>query len=1033
MTSNVQHKGVLAWFAQNSVAANLLMAALLLGGLLVLGRTNSEIFPQIDPRTVTISVDYPGATSDEIAESINQRIDVAVLGLEGVKRVSSKAQEGSGVVTVELKDFADAQTVKDDIQSAIDKLEDFPPEDADAPEVSVTTTVSSVMRLVVVGDVSERALRGAAEELEQALIAKNGVSVVTMQGVRDFEISIEVPQATLEQFDLDIDEVANAIRAASVSISGGTIRSPSGDVLLRANTEAKDVDAYGRIVILSDFDGRRVLLRDIAAIRDGFSDDGLVNTYDGQPAIFLQIDRAGDEDAFAVASAVRELLGEYRPPSGIDVIVASDETETISDRINLLVRNGLLGLALVFVFLALVLDLRLAFWATVGIPTAFLGGFILFTSFTTINMITLFGLIMVLGIVVDDAIVVGENIYEKQSQGADAEASAISGAQGVLVPVIIGVTTTIMVFTPLLWSSGTLGQILKPVPLVVIGVLLVSLAEVFCILPAHLAHGKPWSVGPMLRVRNAVEVALFGFRDLLVMPVVKQAMRAPWVTVSAFVAMFIAFIGLFSGGHVRFIFFPVVEGEEVEVNLEMPAGTSFEQTEATMQRIVGAGYEAVGGEGSDIYQSMSVTIGGSLSSGFGTSGTVLKSEQATATLELTPAGERDVSAAEVERRWREAVGTLAGIKSLTFTSAGLSGGDDVSYDLSHPDSDTLLTAIDELQGRLSVIEGVNEVKSSAEPGKRQLQFQLNEVGTAAGLTENDLALAIRRAYFGDEVERLQRGTDEVEVFVRYPESERRSFSDLVDLQIKLPSGQQAALPTIAAISETRSDASIDRVGGRRIVSVTADVDEAVTTPTAVNGLIENDLLPALIDKYPGLSVSQEGQARDQAEDMTTLISNLLIAILAIYCLLASVLRSYVQPFIILSVIPLGLVGAVMGHMVLGYDLSFLSLFGVVALSGVIINDSIVLIDYFNTLQSEEKDTARNIAKAVRRRFRPILLTTLTTFIGLAPMITETSIQAQFLIPMALSIAFGSLFACVSILILVPACLLIAVGRSPRVT
>jgi len=694
MNNPTKHRGIIAWFAQNSVAANILMIALFLGGLFVIGKTNSEIFPQIDPRTVTVSVDYPGATPDEIVDSITQRIDVAVLGLEGVDKVSSTATEGSGVVTVELKDFADAQTVKDDVQSAIDQLAAFPPDDADIPEVSVTTTVSSVMRLVVSGDVSERALRQAAEDLEQTLIAKDGVSVVTMQGVKDFEISIEIPQSTLEQYNLAIGDVATAIQAASVNVSGGTIRSPSGDVLLRANTDAKEAADYNNIVIVSDFNGRRVLLSDIATIRDGFSDDGLINTYNDKPAIFLQIDRAGDEDAFAVASSVKALLETYNPTPGIDVIVTSDETESILDRINLLSRNGLLGFALVFVFLALVLDLRLAFWATIGIPTAFLGGFIFFTSFTTINMITLFGLIMVLGIVVDDAIVVGESIYEKQVQGTDNEEDAIEGARSVLVPVLVGITTTIMVFAPLLWSSGTLGQILRPVPLVVIGVLLVSLIEVFLILPAHLAHGKPWSIGPMLVLRQWVEKGLFGFRDRVVIPIVTRGMRAPWVTLAVFMAVFITFTGLFSGGHIRFIFFPVVEGEEVSVNLEMPAGTSFEQTELTMNRIVEAGYSAVGGEASDVYRSMSVTIGGSLTSGFGASGTSLKSEQATATLELAPSGERDIAAAEIERIWRSQTSNLAGIKSLTFASAGLSGGDDISYNLTHVDDQILLKAVE---------------------------------------------------------------------------------------------------------------------------------------------------------------------------------------------------------------------------------------------------------------------------------------------------------------------------------------------------
>jgi len=1022
-------RGLVAWFAGNPVAANLLMGALLLGGAFVTGRINSEILPQVDPRVITLSVSYPGATPEEVEDGITRRVEDAVLGLEGVERVTSAASEGLGTVTIELGDFVDAQSVKDQTRSAVDRLADFPPEDADEPEMTIARATSSVMRLVVVGRVGEHVLKQTGASLERELLARDGISIVTLQGVRNYEITIEVSQDTLAEYGIGIDQVAAAIRTSSVNLSAGSVRTSGGDVLLRTSSEARDVGAFAEIVVLSDREGRRVRLGELATIRDGFTEDRLVNRYDGQPAVFLQIDRSADEDAFDVRASVIAFLATYRPPPGVDVLVASDSTEIISDRINLLVRNAIMGLALVFVFLSLTLDLRLAFWTSVGIPVAFIGGAVLYGQFVTINMTTLLGLIMVLGIVVDDAIVVGENIHERQAAGGAGAGSAILGAQGVLVPVVIGVITSMLAFGTLLLSTGVLGQILRPVPIVVLSVLFVSLVEVFLILPAHLAHGGEWSVGAMQRLRNMVEAGIDAFRDRLLVPLVSRGLRFPYVVIAGGVAILIASAGVLSGGHIRFIFFPTVEGDEITMVMEMPAGTPFEETEAAMARITGAAYEAIGGKDSALYRSLSVTVGGRLSSGFSATGTTLQPEVGVATLELAAADERSLTSAEIERRWRNAVRVIPGVKSLSFESSALSAGADVSFNFTHPDDAILTQAVNRMLERLARIEGLSEIESSATPGKRQIEFALSAAGTAAGLTVDDLARSIRRAYFGEEVQRFQRGREEVRVFVRFPQDERRSLADLASLRIPVPGGDEVALNAVASVEETRSLVSIDRVDGQRIVTLSADVDEAVTTPTAVNALIERDVLPALEETFPGLRVMVEGQARSQAEELSTLARNFLLAALAIYALLASVLRSYFQPLIILMIIPFGLVGALVGHLLFGYDLTFLSLFGVVALSGVIINDSIVLIDYFNQLQREGGDPLSNIVEAVRRRFRPILLTTMTTFIGLVPMISETSIQAQFLIPMALSLAFGILLASVLILFLVPAALAVGQGRA----
>lgn len=1018
----------IAWFANNAVAANLLMAFLLVGGLAFIGKTNAEILPQIDPRVVTVQVSYPGATPEDVEIAITRRVEEAVLGLEGVDRVRSTASEGSGTVSVALEDFADAQIVRDDVRSAVERLRDFPPQDAEAPDIAIARSISPVARLVVTGDVSAESLKRAAVRVERGLLATSGITIANLQGARADEIAIEVAQDALDQYSLTLDQVAAAVRAASVNLSAGAVHTAGGDVLLRANTEARDADAFARIVVASDVDGRALYLEDIATIRDGLTEDPLINTYNGQPAVFVQVERSADEDAFAVRNAVGRFLERYSAEPGIDVLLTADATENIDDRMNLLARNGLLGLSLVFVFLAMTLDLRLAFWTCVGIPIAFLGGMMLFSQWVTINMVTLMGLILVLGIVVDDAIVVGENIFEAQTGSDVGPTSAVRGAAGVLAPVTVGVLTSMIAFATLLQLTGVMGQLLRPVPIVVLSVLLISLVEVFLILPAHLAHGVDWSVGAMRRLKLRVQSAITALRDRVVVPSVAACTRFPKLVVASCLAGLIAFGGLVSGGHVRFVFFPQVEGDSVTLTLEMPSGTPFERTKAAMDRVIESAVVSLGGPNAGVYSAMTVTVGGRLASGFGARSSASVPEVGVATLDLLPSDTRTLSSAEVERVWRDAVGELPGVERLAFESAGLSAGEDIEIQLSGETAGTVVAASEALLAALRDIDGVTEIQSSHELGKRQLEFELTPAGVAAGLTAGDLARHMRNAYLGEEVQRFQREREEVRVLVRLPPGERERLADLRDIRIPLPSGVEVPLETVARMTGSRSDTRIERVDGLRVVTVSADVDEQVTTPGVVQRLLTAEVLPELSNEFAGITAEFDGQSRSQSEDLGSLGRNFLIATLAIYVLLASVLRSYWQPLIITAVIPFGFMGAVLGHLMLGYDLTFLSLFGVVALSGVIINDSIVLIDCFNRFQREGGNVADNIVNAARRRFRPILLTTLTTFIGLAPMIAETSMQAQFLIPMALSLAFGIVFASVVILLLVPALLALRHGN-----
>lgn len=1030
--STTNPKGLLAWFAGNTVTANLIMVFLIVGGLIIASRMNTDTFPEIDPGTISVSVPYPGATPSEVEDAITRRIEEAVTGIEGVKRVRSTASEGLGSIVLELRDFVDPQIIKDDVQSAVDQISQFPPQNAEDPQIVVAEAGSVMMRLAVFGDVPEFDLRRITREVEDDLLSVEGITLTALAGARSYEISIEVSEERLRQYQLSLSQVAEAVNAGSLNLSAGTLRTEGGEILLRTDVERKTGEAFEDIIIRSGQNGGQVLLGDIATIVDGFEDGQLKNSFNGVAAMFIDVSRSDDQDAFDISRAVTGFLESYELPPGIGVSVVTDNTTIIADRLNLMIRNGILGLALVFIFLSLTLDLRLAFWTSLGIPISFLGAFFIISQFVTLNMITMFGLIVVLGIVVDDAVVVGENIYQAQRDGYKGVDAALEGLRGVMVPVTIGVLTTMAAFAPLMFSTGLLGQIMFPVPVVVISVLLISLVDAFIILPAHLSHEGEWSRGAMAIVREKGHDVLAGFRDRIILPIVKLAVRARYVTLSAAFAILILTAGLLGSGTIRFVFFPAIESDQVIMTLEMPTGTAYASTAEVMARVEAAAFEAVGGKESDILQSFSMTIGAPSSStnggppGQSNAIASLNAALGNATLTLVPSSTRSVSSSEIERKWREGIGTVAGAKSVSFVSSLAGGGADINLEFVHADSAALEIAVESAVAQIRALDGVTLVETSLESGKRQMSFTLSPEGIAAGLTSQDIALQMRQAFFGEDVQRIQRGRDEVRVYVRYPKEGRQNLSDLEDFRIRLASGKDVPLYTVATIEETLSPARINRVNSRRVETLDITIDDAVTTPGAVKAILNTELLPALAQYDSKLSYSYAGDTQDQSEDLQSLAFNLLIAIGIIFVMLASVLRSYIQPIIIISAIPLGACCAIFGHLIMGYDLSFLSLFGIVALSGVIINDSIVLMDYFNKQRAKDHISVHEAAiLSARRRFRPILLTTLTTFIGLFPMLLETSLQAQFLIPMAISLGFGILFASFLIIIMVPAFLMIA--------
>ncbi len=1025
-------KGLVSWFARNPVAANLLMVLFLLGGALTALTIPTEVFPSLSARSIQISVIYPGATPGEVEESITRRVEESVIGLEGVERVRSVASESRGTVTVELQDFVDAQIVKDDVETAVDSLADFPPEEAEQVQIRIPQPLTTVLTFALTGTVDERTLRQAGEFAERDLLAQDGISTVNLRGIRAYEIAISVDEDALRRYGLSFNEVAQAVRGSSLDLSGGQIRTNAGEILLRTDARAETGEAFEEIILRTSQSGARVRLGDVAEVVDGFQEEPLLATWDGVPAVFVDVQVRPGEDLLGVRDAAIAWVDATSLPTGISLIVASDQSQVFADRISLLARNAIIGFTLVFLLLVLMLDLRLAFWVSMGVPISFLGGFALFgAAGVTLNFITTFGLIVVLGIVVDDAIVVGENTDRERAKGRSGEDAAIAGVTGVAAPVLVGVLTTMAAFGPLVFSGGTFGEITRPIPIVVICILAISLVEAFLILPAHLAHGDNWSKGPLARIQDFVASRLLAFSDGPVANWAHFAARHKFLVATAGIMVLVASMSLATSGAVRFIFFPSIEAEQISADISLPDGAPFEATQAAAERMIEAAremqadYEA---QGEDAIRGVLATIGGrtSLFSGPGSSSsTTVASNLAQVELQLTPASERTVGSAALEAEWRERMGLIAGVEQLTIVSSAGPQDSDIAYEMSHPDNATLEAAVAEFAERLAAMEGVEEIDDGFDLGKRQLNFALTPAGEAAGLVPADIARQVRQAFFGEEVQRIQRGRDEVRVFVRYPQALRNDLSALDQLRIRTPDGASLPLSVAATYTETRSFTQIERIDGRRIIELTADVDESVITPGEARTQAETEILAELLEQYPDLQARLAGAGREQAEDFASLLQGLLIAVIVMYALLATQLRSYVQPLIILIAIPFGIGGAIIGHLALGFDLSFPSIFGMVALSGVVVNASIVMIDRYNINRNERAMNPEDaIAEAAARRFRPVLITTLTTALGLLPIISEQSPQAQFLIPMAVSLGAGLVFASVSILMLLPAFVMI---------
>lgn len=1035
-------KGAIRWFCDNSVAANILMVLVLLGGGLTLTSLRQEIFPEFSADLVTVAVPYPGATPAEIEESICVKIEEAIQAVDGVKEIRSASNEGSGVVTVEVDPGADVRRVLDDVKTLVDAISTFP-EDAEKPIIQEVLLRKQVLSVAVFGDADELTLRRLGERVRDEISALDDITQVELVNVRPYEISIELSEETLRRYGLTFDEVANAVRRSSLDLPGGSIKTRAGEILLRTKGQAYTGEDFARLALRTAPDGTRLLLGDVARVVDGFAEVDRSAHFDGQPSTMVQVYRVGEEDALRVAEAVHRYVDRSTSwlPAGIGLTVWDDSSVYLRGRRDLLLRNGATGLALVFLVLTLFLRIRLALWVSLGIPVSFLGAIWLMPALgVTINLVTLFAFILVLGIVVDDAIVVGENVYTHFRRHGDGFRAAVEGTQEVAVPVIFGVLTTVAAFIPLLTVPGATGKIWKTIPLIVIPVLLFSVLESKFVLPAHLKHMKPETrrdgdrPGWQERFARGFE----NFVQRRYRPALDAALRWRYLTIFQGIALFVLTIGIVAGGWIKFSFMPPVEADRIRASLEMPLGTSFEETTRAAERLEKAALELrteldgqVENHRPSVFRHVLTSIGSHPSAAerrgpaSAPEGNFDGANLAEVSIELVGGEHRDISSNEISRRWRERCGTIPGVKGLSFESSLFHAGDAINIQLSSPDIEELEQVTASLQRELAEFEGVSSIGSSYDDGKQEIRLRITPEGETLGLDQVDLARQVRQAFYGEEAQRIQRGRDELKVMVRYPREHRLSLAALRNMRIRLSDGTEVPLTRVADLQWGRGFATINRVDRQRVINVTADVDQELANANEILGTVTAEVLPRLLRDHPGVRWSLQGEQKEQRESMGGLVRGFVLALFMIYALMAIPLRSYLHPSLILAgSIPLGLVGAVWGHLLMGMGLSILSVVGMVALTGVVVNDGLVLVDAINRRRREGEAMGIAVREAAVSRFRPILLTSLTTFAGLTPILLERSMQARFLIPLAISLAFGVVFATVVTLFILPSLYLV---------
>ena len=1037
-------KNIIRWFILNTVAANLLMVFIIIAGIFTLSRLRMEVFPDITIPIINVSVIYPGASPEDIEESICVKVEEQVQGINGLKRITSSSNEGYGSINIEIENGYDIDEVKDEVKAQVDAITSFP-DDAEKATIKSFDGQPEVITIAVHGNVDEVSLLNIAEKIRDEVSELPNITQ-TRLGKKPREISIEVSEKTLQKYGISFDYIASKIRTSSMDVPGGAIETYDGEILIRSKGQAYTGDEFGIIPVLSLSDGSTVLLRDIAEIDDGFQDVEYDIKFNREPALLIRVYRTGEQNALDIAEEVHKYIKKKNPlmPPGVSLTTMKDESVILKGRIELLTENAYLGLTLVLIVLALFLKPKLAAWVSLGIPISFMGGFWLLPLFdVSINMISLFTFILVLGIVVDDAIVVGENIHIHLKRGLSGVDAALEGAYQVAKPVIFAVLTTMVTFSPMILVEGATGKIWKIIPVVTIVVLLFSLIESLTILPAHLAHMKlnenkkenkflAWWSKIQLSIHNWLQ----RFIKNRYIPVLELALRNRGNTVAIAISIFILTVGLVASGFIRFNFFPPLEADIVIAGVEYPEGTPVSLTKSGLEQVEKSAYKLkdslevlypnnkvfinmVSTAGDQPIKTQSARGPGNLDASF------FGSHLAECVIELAPGEERSISTVDISRIWRELTGPIPGIKQVTFDSDLFTTGAPIEIQLSSVNRDDLKAVTTILKDKLQTYAGVFDIKDSFSAGKDEIKLNLRPEAQNYGITMASLARQVRQAFYGDEVQRVQRGRDEVKVFLRYPKEERVSLNNLEQMMVRVGNNIEVPLGQVAEGELSSGYSTITRTDRKRSISVTADVDLSEANANEILAKFELEHILPILRDYPSVNYSFEGEQREQRDTLGSLFKNFALALFVVYVLLAVPFKSYLQPLIIMSAIPFGFTGAVIGHIIMGMNLAVLSIIGIVALSGVVVNDSLVMVDFINRYRREDGKTSLEAALAAGpRRFRPILLTSITTFVGLFPLLIEKSVQAQFLVPMAISLAYGVLFATLITLILVPTSYLI---------
>ena len=1014
-------KGLIYWFSVNPVAANLLMAIIILVGLISLSSIRKEMFPTTQINMVSISVAFPGASPLEVEEGICLKIEQALNGIKGIDKITCTAAENFATIVIEVDDAYELGAVTNDIKNKVDGINSFP-EQVEKPIISQLDITMQAIYVSVFGEVSAKELRQFAFDVRDEIIDIPGISAVKVEGARDLEVSIEVSENTLRKYSLTFDEIALAIRSSSMDLPAGAIKSKKGDILVRALGLADTQEDFGNIIVRSYANGGVLKLKDIATITDGFSESSRFAKFDGLEAISIRVNAIGDDDIIDVTDKVKKYVEEKQKTLEDNLHIShwSDISHYVHGRIDLMTKNLFLGAMLVLLILTLFLRLKVAFWVMIGLPVAFLGTFMVMGYMgVTINMLSLFGFILVLGIVVDDAIVIGESAYKEIQEKGHTVENVVKGAQKVALPATFGVLTTVAAFVPLLFVGTIFGSFFEAIGWVVILNLLFSLIESKLILPAHLSHMKLTDLetdnpGFLLRIQRRVNLFLDNFIKNKYQPLLHKAVRRPYLATLVFVCVFVLSIVMLKTGVVRFVMNPQFSADYIYAQVQMTEGTSDTATEVAIKKLEEAILkidkefsQQAGKQKGALVEHLSVVKENQLN------GRIL--------VELVKENSPIISD-DLMKLWRQRIGSINGAEVLAFRALGGPGdGPEIAFKLSSDNVEELKKASSELADKIREYQGVEDIRNSMKDGKDEVQLTLKPRGRNLGLSQRDLANQVRQAFYGDEIQRLQRENDEVKVMLKYPLSERETLETLENMRIRLKDGTAISIKSVATITMGKASDVIIRIDKKRSSTITGDADLKVSDPNAIMSEIKEagGFLEKLKQKYPSIKSAPDGVAKEMAELAVGLMKGFVIAILFIYMLMAVPLKSYTQPLIIMMVIPFGVTGAILGHWITGYTMSMISLFGVIALGGVVVNDSLVMVDFINKYRMAGHTTLEAAMEAGTRRFRAILLTSLTTFFGLVPTLLEKSLQAQVIIPMAISLAFGILFATVITLVLIP--------------